>query len=460
MPSLEVLFGSKRKVFAHFFGAIFPMAFKNELPQFDLYNRTWLQPTGRWKAQGGFLRSRPLGVQPGDIKSFQLANMEREVRMAMARGITGFTYEFHQLNCGNLSGSVSGCTAHLRELLTAAANVDQRFKIVLMIGGMSIEDAKSAIRAIYDAPGMYQIDGKLVVAPFRANTLAPADWGKMIADLRDEGFPIFFMPTFLKLSEERVSNYRPISNGVGTFSTANERQGSEVAREAALAHAKGLPYMAGISPQNYKPKDFIYFEPRASQSFREAWQAAIENKAQYIQLTTWNDFSETTQIAPYTDATLSPSIGTGFYNVNAYYASWYLSGSRPKIERDVLSYFYRRQSVNASAPNAAQPTIPASIEFRGLDVIEVLSFLTEPGTLSITAGGRTSVQDAPAGVTSFQIPLAPGTPSFTLKRNGNTVVSLVGNPEIVGDAGLPSGYADMTYWSGTASSAGLCSIEP
>jgi hypothetical protein len=56
------------------------------------------------------------------------------------------------------------------------------------------------------------------------------------------------------------------------------------------------------------------------------------------------------------------------------------------------------------------------------------------------------LHDAPAGVTSFTVPLQTGTPQFGVSRNGTEVFSAAGTISI--DA-LPSGTLDLTYWSGS-----------
>jgi hypothetical protein len=179
-----------------------------------------------------------------------------------------------------------------------------------------------------------------------------------------------------------------------------------------------------------------------------------------VQLVTWSDFSESSEVEPYTDATLATDIGTGFYDLDAYYASWFLTGQAPLITHDVLYYFYRREPAGAAAPAQAQPTTvvlagggPAE------DNIELLAFLTTPGTLEISIGTQTSKKDVPAGLSSFTVPLVAGTPQFALSRGGTEVFSFAGKVAIHGSGGLDSGTLDLTYWSGSASVAGTCELS-
>jgi hypothetical protein len=184
--------------------------------------------------------------------------------------------------------------------------------------------------------------------------------------------------------------------------------------------------------------------------------SAIDGAADWVQIVTWSDFSESSEIEPSTDSTLRRDIGTGFYDLNAFYATWFLLGKQPSITHDVLYYFYRREPTNAASP--AQAPFRAGSYATPEDNVELLAFLTAPGLITINIGGQHFTQNAPAGITSFKVPTQPGTPSFSLAHNGSTVISFQAPVQIFGQGGLPSGLIDMTYWSGSASKDGICSL--
>jgi hypothetical protein len=173
-------------------------------------------------------------------------------------------------------------------------------------------------------------------------------------------------------------------------------------------------------------------------------------------LVTWNDFSESSAIAPVTDGTLQRNIGTGFYNLTGFFSGWFLTGQEPKITHDVLYYFYRRETVTATA--SGQSKLATIYQGVPENNIELLAILASPGVLKITIGGKTYTQNAAAGVTSFKIPSQPGIPLFTLSRSGSDVFSFHGGVQIYGPGGLPSTVQDLTYWSGSASKSGVCTL--
>ncbi len=466
MPTTDVLFSSPKKVFAHYFYP-FPLAINQPAGAQDYYNTQYLTPTGesdKYLEQGGYLRSRPLPVPVSTATNWQQLNMQREVQMAISRGITGFTFDVL-----SFADAISP-TGHLQTLLAAAAAVDTRFKIVPMIDISSLGDTASAhpltvaeavqiIASVAEKPAVYRLaDDRLVVSAFDANLNPVSWWSSVISQLNAQGINVAFVPVFLG-EPAGAGTFSPISYGVGGWGTATPGASSAMQADPAIAHNEGLIYMLPVNPQQYRPDDSMFWEASNSVAFRNAWMSAILGDSDWVQLVTWSDFSESGQISPYTDATLSPSIGSGFYDLNAYFAAWFLTGTQPSITQDVLYYFYRREASTADHP--AQ-SLPLSVVTAGggpeEDNIELLAFLTAPGVLKITIGGQSYTQDAPAGITSFKVPLQPGSPVFTLSRSEADVFSFKGGIETYGHAGIPSGVLDMTYWSGSATKSGICTL--
>jgi len=454
MPAAEDLFGSSKKVFAHYFYP-FPLSVGNKSASDDYYNVNYLNKkgeSGKWSAYGGFLRQRPLPVDVGPGDKYPLLNMQREVRMAIARGITGFTFDVLSAN-GD---------AHLQMLLDAAQSVDPRFKILVMpdIAALksNAEAVVSSITVAARSPAAYRLgDGRLVVSAFNAGANSTDWWASVIAQLKARGIAIAFVPTFLGWKAQ-AGAFAPLSYGLSDWGTATAAASDAMKGDAKAAHDQyGKMFMMPVDSQQYRPKDSIYWEAGNSSAFRNAWRSSIEGGADWVQLVTWSDFSESSEIEPYTDATLRTDIGTGFYDLNAYFAAWFLTGKEPPITHDVLYYFYRREPTDAAA--SAQSVPNKIVNSSPEDDIELLAFLTSPGELKIAIDGHASTLSATAGMTSFKVHTAPGTPVFTLSRDGSEVFSFPGPVQIFDRSGSPSGVIDMTYWSGSASKHGLCSLS-
>jgi hypothetical protein len=444
MPSADVFFGSPRRVFAHYFCS-FPLQINNVPAAGDYYNGAYLNPAGEGGihlAYGGWLRARPLPLPVNPSPNYRALNMQTEVQMAMARGITGFCFDILS------QSNVTPGTGQLQMLLAAAEAVDPRFSIIPMLdssslGAITPQQGAAIIEAVASAPNLYRLfDGRIVVAAFDASLQTLAWWQQMISILNAANIDVAFWPVLLG-APGTAGTLDPISFGVGAWGSALPSAAAALPASVAAATAAGLQYLLPVLPQNFRPKSQSFQESANSLAFRAAWMAAIVSQAAAVQIVTWSDFSESGQIQPYTDATLALNIGTGYYDLLAYYATWYATGVQPPITQEVLYWFYRRMNSTVAHPKQVDNfTCPGETETSN---IELLAFLKAPGTLKIN--GATLA--AAAGITSFLEPTAPGNPAFALERNGSNVLAFSGPVTIYGPAGSPAGTLDLTYWSGS-----------
>src|SRR6202047_4576001 len=114
--------------------------------------------------------------------------MESEVRAAIARGITGFTFDV-------LGASDAASNGRLHLMLAAAHAVDSRFKIVVMPDISALGSDSNAVVSIIEAaassPAAYRLsDGRLVVSAFDAALNSAAWWQSVISRLNAQGIQI------------------------------------------------------------------------------------------------------------------------------------------------------------------------------------------------------------------------------------------------------------------------------
>jgi Glycosyl hydrolase family 71 len=458
MPATDTVFNSSKRIFAHYFDP-FPLSIDNKAPNGDYYNTEYLNKNGesnKWVHEGGYLRQRPLGVNASANPNWKQLNMQHEVTSAIARGITGFTFDVMGLE------EVTDPNSNLHLMLKAAQAVDSRFKIIVMpdmtVFGSNADAVVQIIASVANSPAAYKLsDGRLVASAFDAGLDSAAWWEGVLSRLKAKGVNVAFVPTFLGWNLV-ADLFASITYGFADWGTATAGGSALFLGDPAIVHDlfKEI-FMTPVGSQQYRPKDFVYWEAGNSASLRAGWTSSINGDADWVQVVTWNDYSESGQVSPYTDITLQRTIGTGYYDLSGYYAAWYLTGKVPAITHDVLYYFYRREPTTAKAPAQSQPDY--AVGGAAENDIEVLGFLTAPGQLKITIGGKTYTHDATAaGMVSFKVPSQAGVPLFALSRNGADVFSFEGGVQIYGEGGLPSGVADMTYWSGSAAKSGICSL--
>jgi hypothetical protein len=445
MPPADVFFNSPKRVVAHYF-CPFPLSIDNAPSLTDYYETQFLTvggESGKHAPYGGFLRQRPPPVAIGAATpGYEIANLQLEVTRAIARGVTGFEFDVLSLADAILPTGQLNPNGHLAWLFKAALAADLRFWVVPMLdmsslgAGLTVAQAVSVLAACSTQPNVARLpDGRMLFTAFNATRMPLTWWQQVIAGLNAQDIDVAFVPVLL--GEPASDPYAAIAHGVGGWGTATPDA------------AKSCPpsFMMPVLPQQFRPDAQCFWEAGNTGSLRAGFLAAINAPmCQMIQLVTWNDYSESGQVSPCTDATLNPNIGTGFYDLLGYYITWFVTGVQPRITQDVAYWCYKPMLSTAAHANQLLPfkIVPPGIETAN---IELLAFLTAPATLMIN-GNATG---APAGITSFVAPMAPGFPQFKVQRDGSDVFEFKGPVQIYGPGGSPAKVTDLTYWSGSHS---------
>ena len=418
MPSPTQLDQSPRMAFAHYFPP-YPVSIDNKEPSVDYYERGYLDPdgeNGKHSAYGGLLRDRPL-PRPPVSSGFEAADFEREVRQAIAGGLDGFTVDILGLSGRNWDRIIA--------LLQAANRVDPTFEIMLMPDMSTLDDESpaalaSAMATLAKYPAAFRLDdGRLVISPFKAEGQS-ADWWKSWMSRMDSsyGIDVAFVPTFLDWKKYAPS-FAPISYGISAWGVRNPDSNQNAVQNAETVHNMGKLWMAPVSVQDVRPNQGIYEEAGNTETLRITWNGAIDGKAEWVHIPTWNDYSEGTQLAP------SAQHGWTYLDLTSYYVTKWKTGTAPKIVRDTVYVTHRTQ------PYAAMPTYDQTklMQLRSgttppRDTVEALTFLTAPAKVRLSVGSTVTTYDAPAGVFAKVVPLKAGTVSVEVVRDGSTTTSV------------------------------------
>jgi hypothetical protein len=429
MPDVATLRQSPRKVYAHYF-VPFPISIDNKPPDADQYVLNGMNPNGfgkRYLEQGGKMRQRPLPRAVRPEEDWLLCDMKLEVQRGVNMGLDGFITDIVSDEGINWE--------RFLVLMQAAHLVDPDFKILIMAGMPALfrnkpesmqspqRMAKMLLTLAQYPSAARTVDGRLIVSAFRGNDKSPDWWRQVFAILHDAGEKVYFVPLIQPwwddagVWKKEVQAFLPIVDGLSTWgprwASAQEKWTGFASEIRAFDKLSFMP----VGAQDMRPKSLIYWEAGNTRSYRALWQAAIDGGADWVQLITWNDYSEATEI--------SPSTGTQFslYDLSAYYLTWYKLGRAPAITRDVLYYAHRVHSMDAKPDASKQPKLfknaaPDPVS----DQIECLAFATAPGTLRITVGDQVSEQAVNKGFNTMYVPMHEGTPVFTLLRDGKAVV--------------------------------------
>lgn len=413
---------SAKKVFAHYFTP-YPVSLDNKAPASDYYTTNYLNPdgeNGKFKSVGGLLRDRPAGRAPiaGD---FLLADAKSDVRAASAAGIDGFTV--------NVLGYTGTNWARTMLMEQAAHEVGNGFVVVPMLdqtatgAAASVDTVVAKLAEFYAQPGAYRLsDGRYVLSSFKAEGKSIGWWKSVMSGLQTKhNVKVAFVGMFLHLSDSDIAAYAPISYGLSVWGVRNTYGIINGPEQAAQAHAAGTKWMAPIAVQDVRHNSLLYAESGNTETLRASWARAMSDKSEMVQMITWNDYSESTSFAP------SAAHGHAWLDLNGYYIAQFKKGSAPTLIGDEVIVDHRTQS-HLTVPTVQTTKMDWTLSGTAVkprDTAEVVVILALRSDVTFKVGSRTTTYDAPAGVSAWTVPLAPGDVSASVSRNGKVVRSVV-----------------------------------
>jgi hypothetical protein len=402
---------------------------------------------------GGFYRDYALA--PYDLNLTLEQSADLEIRRAMRIGIDGFAVD-----------AWAGGD-HARAMVEAMFRVAERrqypFEITLCldpntIGGPIETAAPEAIRWLLDrfgqSPNLARRDGKPLIFGYqslwswvamleretgsREVTLdlraQEANWlriAEAYQEIEDKvGAPLYFhfcLSGFTHQLDHRMGDRSRSDLKAGAAKAAAAGglpavgvfigRGLDVEQIAKAVKAGGAEWSQPIMLQYENLRSGVTMAGRGMDWIREDWAAAIRHGSTLIQLTTWNDYNENSNLAPGLNSRYA------YYDLTGYFIAWWKAGEAPAIERDKAYLFSRKYPADATvAPFKARTSVEGAIEATLL--------LTEPATARLI--GRGEPWEAPTGLSWQQFPVTAGPVILELERNGEVFLRLE-SPEPVTD---------------------------
>ena len=454
-PPPATLPASPRKVLAHWF--LWPLSLDNRDPRAsapaEAYARLQNSDAVRWDSR---LRLRPLPRPARSGDDWEIADFAAEIRLARAMGIDGFLFNYTATGSSGEEG-----LRKLVSLLQAAARDADGFTIApnFDISGCrhssngfctgtrlhtpefvatSFLDALSAA-GLRDSPHLMRHEGRLVVGSFAAE-FGPAEWWESLREVfARHGEDVFVVCVFNSPSNQ--NRMQPFARACDAWSDWGNVNVDRAERPYDRLWPKtDKPVMGSIRGQDLRWRETwaVGAESRGSELLRHNWEAAIRHGVDWVHLITWNDHGEHSSHMP-TSATQF-----AFADLNAYYATWYKTGQRPRIVRDALYFFHR---IHHGEPWIRQHRGSAA----WINEIEVVAFLTAPAEVRIITADGTTAHRLTGGMHAVRVPLPRhGNPRFEIHRAGQAVVAVT-SPFTIGQTpgygGTGTGL-DLVYRSG------------
>lgn len=399
----------------------------------------------------------PRGGRQASIESYR-----SEMRDAHARGIDGFA-----LNCGGWHRSEPQYKQRVMSMYEAAGSLDFDFTLFVSADGHAQDEIDDIVESTRGLKAQLRMDGKPVLSAYAAGGKGFSNGAALIDHARRLG--AFFVPHFFPETGERLITPVAADQIVQRLGTADgyfyfgaaglpeliadsvESLGPELRAHGKLFMAPVTPYYRGLpAGTNYRA-----FETEGFSGMAAEWEAAIASNASWVQIVTWNDWAESTYVAPlpmpagaagrahvYDDRFGELPSHAAYLDASAYYIQWFKTGNQPAILRDQLFYFYRLNPPASAAGTPPQSQTPLSTR------IHVSVFLTAPATLIVQLPGADSDRqiDVHVGITHLSVDSRAGRPRFVLKRQGKRIIDKSGEQPITDDD-FSGAY---NYFSGSA----------
>ncbi len=178
----------------------------------------------------------------------------------------------------------------------------------------------------------------------------------------------------------------------------------------------------------------------------DRWEHILKLKPRFIEIVTWNDYGESHYIgrldSPHGDDGNSKWVygypHNGWLDMAVPYIAAYKAGAESvdsHIEKDQIVYWYRTTSktldCDATDTTLADANNSSGNYFKGRpdgwetaqDKVFVVTLLTKAATLTMNAGKNSQTVEAPAGANLFSVDMDVGEVSFSLTRDGASVLS-------------------------------------
>ncbi|KAL8692593.1 MAG: hypothetical protein Q9218_002409 [Villophora microphyllina] len=362
----------------------------------------------------------------------------QDINLAKEAGIDAFA-----VNYGGWNVDWTQQEGYLRKFYQTAEALD--FHLFLSIDTTSVKDPNMIINlsnTYSSSSAQLKVDGKIMLSSFQTD---PPAWNWK-TDVTDKiNAPVTLLPG--SLSDDAAALFSGDIPGDGPFpwihtaKTADQEHSLDVSL-ASHRDSSGKKWMAAIAPWFFTrlSSDKNWSQAQDDSIFIDRWLSLLSLKPDFIEIVTWNDWSESSYIGP----TDSAAPGTGdvywaglehgpFRAMSKALTKAFKAGGETVTvdEADEGVYmFYRLQpaSTLGSSDTLPLPTDATSLK----DEVFVVTLLSEPAEVTLKSGDAAPVTwSAPAGLQKTSHKWSLGVQTVQAKRGDKTIADKTG-PAIVG----------------------------
>ncbi|KAL8817262.1 MAG: hypothetical protein Q9223_003867 [Gallowayella weberi] len=359
-----------------------------------------------------------------------------DISLAKATGIDAFA-----VNYGGWNVDWTQHDAQLQKFYRTAEKMS--FQLFLSIDTTSVKDPNMIINlsnTYSNSPAQLKVDGKVMLSSFQTD---PPAWNWQTDVMNKIHAPVLLLPG--TLSDDAAAIFSNTTSGAGPFSwihpsASTEHEHSTDLAMASQRDATAKKWMAGIAPwffTHLPTGDKNWAQAQDDKIFIDRWASLLALKPDFIEIVTWNDWSESSYIGPPADGA-SSDVYWAVVDHGAFRALTKAFAGAFKDRRETVVVeeadegvymFYRRQP--ALARGTADP-LPLPLDAASLkDEVFVVSMLSAPADITLTSGEAAPVVwTAPAGMQKTAHPWGYGVQALQAHR-GDKVIADKRGPEIV-----------------------------
>lgn len=285
-----------------------------------------------------------------------------EIQLAQHYGVDGFV-----LNCGAWNREPRYEIVS-EKLFRAAEKLNTGFVLFFSADpstGLSAEEAVSMYVAFKDRPNYFKYGGRGVLTTFHGQR----QWVEQIqSQLSDLQASVFFAPNVSTLRDFALPGREIETPGVATAEKILDEDrdvdghsyfgaggtyldiAASTLSLGAAARKRNKLFMAPVTPyyRGHGTNNRV-FESLGFTGMAAEWEAAIQSGAEWVQIVTWNDWSEDTYVEPFVDMQKVEFTGRwpdalahdGFLLASGYYIKWFKSGVEPVSYPPLFCVFFR-----------------------------------------------------------------------------------------------------------------------
>ncbi|KAI5459642.1 glycoside hydrolase family 71 protein [Mariannaea sp. PMI_226] len=360
-----------------------------------------------------------------------LTHWKKDISDAKAASIDGFAL--------NIGPKDSWTRTQLDLAYKAAAAA--KFKLFLSFdmqdgpnGQWDVSQVVELVNDYKNDAAQVKVNGKPMVQTFEGHA-----WSSNWASVRSQTGGIFLVPNWSSLGPNGLADYLNDIDGAFSWDAWPRANTGKMASTDDVLYQNVLgdkPYMMGVSPYFYVnlPNWGKNWYSSSESLWYDRWQQVLEIMPEYIEIITWNDYSESSYIADIS----TPQIVSG--------AEKYVSGFSHKAFRAVLPYFiraykagtwnvdlhdtaiawYRGTSANLGSDGG---TVwgqggSQSAKAGARDVVSVITVTTDEAEVNIAIGDvhKSFMANGTASrVNYFEMPFGGALGNVSLSLNGHSV---------------------------------------